>query len=105
MGSAAPRVRWDQPPAVAGNMQQAVRDALIAFMAATSQAQAQATKAARRAPWWGHFFLLSVDGVLIADPVTYDPEDDQDYNKVEHTTYIRPCGAFRSPWVRMSDRR
>jgi DNA invertase Pin-like site-specific DNA recombinase len=30
-------------------MQQAVRDALIAFMAATSQAQAEATKAAQRA--------------------------------------------------------
>jgi putative DNA-invertase from lambdoid prophage Rac len=29
-------------------MQQAVRDALIAFMAATSQAQAEATKAAQR---------------------------------------------------------
>ncbi len=29
--------------------QQAVRDALIAFMAATSQAQAEATKAAQRA--------------------------------------------------------
>jgi putative DNA-invertase from lambdoid prophage Rac len=30
-------------------MQQAVRDALIGFMAATSQAQAEATKAAQRA--------------------------------------------------------
>jgi len=30
-------------------MQQAVRDALIAFMAATSQVQAEATKAAQRA--------------------------------------------------------
>jgi DNA invertase Pin-like site-specific DNA recombinase len=30
-------------------MQQAVRDALIAFMAATAQAQAEATKAAQRA--------------------------------------------------------
>jgi putative DNA-invertase from lambdoid prophage Rac len=30
-------------------MQRAVRDALIAFMAATSQAQAEATKAAQRA--------------------------------------------------------
>ena len=30
-------------------MRQAVRDALIAFMAATSQAQAEATKAAQRA--------------------------------------------------------
>jgi putative DNA-invertase from lambdoid prophage Rac len=30
-------------------MQQAVRDALIAFMAATTQAQAEATKAAQRA--------------------------------------------------------
>jgi putative DNA-invertase from lambdoid prophage Rac len=30
-------------------MQQAVRDALIAFMAATSQAQPEATKAAQRA--------------------------------------------------------
>jgi putative DNA-invertase from lambdoid prophage Rac len=30
-------------------MQQAVRDALIAFMAATSQAQAEATKSAQRA--------------------------------------------------------
>jgi putative DNA-invertase from lambdoid prophage Rac len=30
-------------------MQQAVRDALIAFMAATSQAQAEATNAAQRA--------------------------------------------------------
>jgi hypothetical protein len=53
----------------------------------------------------GAILLFSVDGVLIADPVTYGPEDDQDYNKVEHTTYIRPCGAFRSPWVRMSGRR
>jgi DNA invertase Pin-like site-specific DNA recombinase len=32
-----------------GAMQQAVRDALIAFMAATAQAQAEATKAAQRA--------------------------------------------------------
>jgi putative DNA-invertase from lambdoid prophage Rac len=30
-------------------MQQAVRDALIAFMAATAQAQAEATKSAQRA--------------------------------------------------------
>jgi len=30
-------------------MQQTVRDALIAFMAATAQAQAEATKAAQRA--------------------------------------------------------
>jgi putative DNA-invertase from lambdoid prophage Rac len=30
-------------------MQQAVRDALIAFMAATAQAQTEATKAAQRA--------------------------------------------------------
>jgi putative DNA-invertase from lambdoid prophage Rac len=30
-------------------MQRAVRDALIAFLAATSQAQAEATKAAQRA--------------------------------------------------------
>ena len=30
-------------------MQRAVRDALIAFMAATAQAQAEATKAAQRA--------------------------------------------------------
>ena len=30
-------------------MQQAVRDALIAFMAATAQVQAEATKAAQRA--------------------------------------------------------
>jgi DNA invertase Pin-like site-specific DNA recombinase len=30
-------------------MQQAVRDALVAFMAATAQAQAEATKAAQRA--------------------------------------------------------
>ena len=37
-------------------MQQAVRDGLIAFMAATSQAQAQATKAAQRAPVVGQFF-------------------------------------------------
>ena len=35
--------------ATQGPMQQAVRDALIAFMAATSQAQAEATKAAQRA--------------------------------------------------------
>ena len=69
----------------------------IAFMVATSQAQAQATKATQRAPVVGAILLFSVDGVLIADPVTYGPEDDQDYNKVEHTTYIRPCGAFRSP--------
>ena len=35
--------------ATRGTMQQAVRDALIAFMAATSQVQAEATKAAQRA--------------------------------------------------------
>jgi len=35
--------------ATADPMQQAVRDALIAFMAATAQAQAEATKAAQRA--------------------------------------------------------
>ena len=40
---------WGQPPAVAGPMQKAVRDALIAFMSATAQAQAEATKAAQRA--------------------------------------------------------
>ena len=48
-------------------------------------------------PRGGGNSFISVDGVLIADPVTYGPEDDQDYSKVEHTTYIRPCGAFRSP--------
>ena len=41
------RVRWGQRPA--GPMQQAVRDALIGLMAATAQAQAEATKAAQRA--------------------------------------------------------
>ena len=45
-----PWVRWGPTArSVAGPMQQAVRDALIAFMAATSQAQAEATKAAQRA--------------------------------------------------------
>ena len=39
-----PRVPGCQPPAVAGPMQQAVCDALIAFMAATSQSQAEATR-------------------------------------------------------------
>jgi hypothetical protein len=56
-------------------------------------------------PWEGPLFLLSVDGVLIADPVTYDPDNDQDYNEVEHVIYIRPFWAFRTPWVRMSENR
>ena len=42
-------------------MQRAVRDALIAFMAATSQAQAEAIKAAQRA------------GIAYARPMTIAP--------------------------------
>jgi len=43
-------------------MQQAVRDALIAFMAATAQAQAEATKSAQRA---------GIDHKRRAEPSTY----------------------------------
>jgi len=44
-------------------MQQAVRDALIAFMAATLQAQAEATKAAQRAGI-EHASLTSAEATL-----------------------------------------
>ena len=50
-------------------MQEAVRDALIAFMAATAQAQAEATKEAQRA---GIDASMSVDGKYRGGKPSYD---------------------------------
>ena len=45
----------------------------------------------------GAILLFSVDGVLIADPVTYGPEDDQNYNKVEHTNLHKALRRVQKP--------
>jgi len=87
-------------------MQQAVRDALIGFMAALSQAQAEATKEAQRA---GIEYAKAVDGVAYLGRKPSYSRDQLDRvvemlaREVNISTIAREAGLSRQTVLRIKD--